>query len=266
MKKLALEAQTSLEVEDYMDRFDSDQENQTVSNAIALPEPTEEECTTEHVKLRVNSGNCTEMSNRKAPTMIIEAVQIGRPLKTLSLIANFAVIIFFFLSTSGSNWVLTPNFRIGLLEECVRNLNTSNIVACNRNPCSKDYIKAFFTCSMLGLIISIISSVLLACGMKTAIVRRKTIIYNCIFSLHIAQGIFFLISLIGYPISFIQDTANIQRMHFHGDSWGFGWSYVMGWLGVVAVGISTGLLHFDKDGEEIIFYEKISRNSCPLDA
>lgn len=100
MTKSTLVTQASLEVEDYMDRFDSDGEYPKEPYAQEENQfLTPEECKTEHVKLRMNSNNYMDLSNRQAPTMVIELVQVGRPLKV-----HYYIII---LLTIGS-----PRFEI----------------------------------------------------------------------------------------------------------------------------------------------------------
>ncbi|KAF6779979.1 hypothetical protein AHF37_00560 [Paragonimus kellicotti] len=80
----------------------------------ALEESIGEESLLGHVRTR----EVVKRPEGRAPTMTIEVVRVGRPLKVLSLIASLISFMLLITGAVSTSWLHVDESRMGLFQKC----------------------------------------------------------------------------------------------------------------------------------------------------
>jgi len=188
----------------------------------------------------------------KAPKVMIETVLVVRPIKVFSTIIGFMAALFILMSTGASEWLISEKYQEGIWERCVftkKNENTTEVDCGIALP--DDWVKAPQTFSLISLLVCVVAVVVSTLGLRSYNLKIKYKLYWVALSAYFIAVGFELVSLISYPLKFLQEVGDNERT----DNWNFGWAYIIGWAGAICE-FSAGLcLLIDRGADEIIYRE-----------
>jgi len=191
----------------------------------------------------------------KAPKVCIETVLIVRPIKVIACVIGFVGALFILCSTAASAWLISDDAREGIWERCVF-LQTNATVEemdCGFKLLS-EWVKAPQTLSLISLFVCVFGVIIITVALRSSSVSLKPKLYwVAIIAFLVAVG-FELISLVAYPIKFLQEVGDDQREN--GD-WKFGWSYIVGWAGALCEFAAGIFLLCDRTADEVIYREVV---------
>ncbi|TGZ62170.1 hypothetical protein CRM22_007590 [Opisthorchis felineus] len=122
----------------------------------------------------------------RAPTMTIEAVRVGRPMKVLALLASILSLILFIIGTVSTSWMFTNNLRLGMFQQC----DQVSLIEMDPNAefvCSFDYQRTWeqWTCLVLdaaAISFTLIGVILMIAALLTLVVKHKYKLYKAVLS------------------------------------------------------------------------------------
>ncbi|KAF8562192.1 hypothetical protein P879_02313 [Paragonimus westermani] len=227
----------------------------------ALEESIGEESLLGHVRTR----EAVKRPEGRAPTMTIEVVRVGRPLKVLSLIASLISLMLLIIGTVSTSWLHVNEVRMGLFQNC-KNVETEQ-TELSSPACSFISTDAWvnWLCSLLvlsSLLSTVLGLVLLIAGMLTIDLRRKSALYKTVIVLYSLSCLLTVSAIIILPTvtyyELKQSNENVMRQKA---LLTVGWSYILITCSVPVLITAIILLEVDKKGEEVIYREVICRAS-----
>ncbi|VDD81366.1 unnamed protein product [Mesocestoides corti] len=196
----------------------------------------------------------------RAPTMTIEVVRIGRPLKVLSLLLGILALALLIVTTCTSSWMKAGQVRMGVIHECVPLENGE--FTCSQTSC---FTLPFFISMILaltGLGFLFVGVLLFIAAMLTYALTTKMCLYNATLGAFIISAITYTACLVLHPVFFLIQFSDEQfptEGHTHGKEIIPGYALFIGVAGVLTLIVSTVLLIVDKRVDEIIYREKINQ-------
>lgn len=192
----------------------------------------------------------------KAPKVYIETVLVVRPIKVIATILGVLAAIFILVSTAASAWLISRGAREGIWERCVfrsQAANQTRLMDCGHELLT-DWVKAPQTLSIISLLVCVGAVVATSVALRTFNLKLKYRLYwVALIGFFIAVG-FELISLVAFPIKFLQEISDKERQ---GTDWSFGWAYIIGWAGAICEFTSGLFLLLDRGADEAIFRENV---------
>ncbi|TPP63901.1 hypothetical protein FGIG_03509 [Fasciola gigantica] len=222
----------------------------------ALEDSLEEASTP--VQVRRNGGQ--KPPGGRAPTMTIEIVRVGRPIKVLSLLTSIISMLLFVMGTAGTSWIYTDQRRIGLFQECTNTVPGSDKAQTHLwDNCATVTEPEWdrLLCTVLDLVsilLTLIGTILLTGGMISLDVKRKTTVYKVVLVDFALAFITMAAVVVLFPI---QMSAKIKKEQTEQVS--VGWSCVANTIGCLLLVIAIILLALDRKSEEITYKETIHR-------
>ncbi|GAA56644.1 hypothetical protein CSKR_113654 [Clonorchis sinensis] len=208
----------------------------------------------------------------RAPTMTIEAVRVGRPMKVLALLASILSLILFLIGTVSTSWMFTNNLRLGMFQQC----DQVSLIEMDPNPefvCSFDYQRTWeqWTCLVLDAVaisFTLIGVILMIAALLTLVVKHKYKLYKAVLSFNSIAWFSMLTNAILFPVSFYYRTNhNALQFDYKDDEapeFMVGWSYVVCTCGLLPLLLAIVLLALDRKSEEIIYQETIFQDSVTV--
>ncbi|CAL8103280.1 unnamed protein product [Calicophoron daubneyi] len=204
----------------------------------------------------------TKTPEGRAPTITIDAVRVGRPLKVLALIFAVLSLLLFTVSAAGTNWLESEGSRRGLFVKCedmpTSVPRTSDSDGCTLLPFLLWDVLTFILLVLSVILLNAVGLILLTAGMLTMATKPKSIMYKIVLTLFTLAGLtmitcaalYFWIYCGGYTVQKVR----------------VGWSYIVGCSGIFPLALAFALLALDRNGEEVIYRETICRSSTYLEA
>ncbi|RTG87822.1 uncharacterized protein DC041_0012095 [Schistosoma bovis] len=185
-----------------------------------------------------------QQSGSRAPTMTIDVVRVGRPLKILALLLSLISILLFIVGSVSTSWIHIHFKSIGLFQQCdslLKQFNHNPNPNLNPNPNHNNNDKLF---------------------MNTDNNELNEIEKICQFR-DFLNGITILSALIILVIECMNEAnQNSSSTSLENQSTiTVGWSLIIVCCGIFILGISVCLVLFDRGGEEIEYRETIHRSS-----
>ncbi|CAH8649699.1 unnamed protein product [Schistosoma mattheei] len=225
-----------------------------------------------------------QQSGSRAPTMTIDVVRVGRPLKILALLLSLISILLFIVGSVSTSWIHIHFKSIGLFQQCDSLLKQFNHNNNNNNDqlfmntynnelneiekiCQfRDFLNVkvliIIILDLIALILAIIGSSLLLSGIFSLNIKRKRTFYHISIVLHILSCITILSALITLVIECMNEANQNSSSSLENQSTiTVGWSLIIVCCGIFILGISVCLVLFDRGGEEIEYRETIHRSS-----
>ncbi|CAH8655841.1 unnamed protein product [Schistosoma intercalatum] len=223
-----------------------------------------------------------QQSGSRAPTMTIDVVRVGRPLKILALLLSLISILLFIVGSVSTSWIHIHFKSIGLFQQCDSllkqfNLNHNNdklFMNTDNNESNeiekicqfRDFLNVkvliIIILDLIALILAIIGSSLLLSGIFSLNIKRKRRFYHISIVLHILSCITILSALIILVIECMNEANQNSSLLLENQSTiTVGWSLIIVCCGIFILGISVCLVLFDRGGEEIEYRETIHRSS-----
>jgi len=190
----------------------------------------------------------------KAPKVCIETVVIVRPIKVIACLTGFVAAICILCSTVASAWLVSHEAREGIWERCVfTHLNETSEMDCGFKLWS-EWVKAPQTMSLISLFVCVFGVVVITVALRSSNITIKPKLYwVAIIAFLVAVG-FELISLVAYPIKFLQEVSDNER---ESSEWRFGWSYIVGWAGAICEFSAGIFLLCDRRADEVVYRETV---------
>lgn len=187
----------------------------------------------------------------QAPTAAIETLVVVRPLKALSVVLAMFAMLLLVMSIGATTWLGANRTREGLWEKCRYLENNTDLVDCNISlDRVSEWLHACRALCMIAFILTFTGIIVTSVGLRSDNFRFKYRYYTAGMVIWFAAVGFQLISLVTFPIKFIQEIEAKAEAH-----WEFGWAYVVGWLAAVTVFTSALLLLIDKGADELVYKE-----------
>ncbi|CAH8676213.1 unnamed protein product [Schistosoma bovis] len=239
-----------------------------------------------------------QQSGSRAPTMTIDVVRVGRPLKILALLLSLISILLFIVGSVSTSWIHIHFKSIGLFQQCdslLKQFNHNLNPNPNPNPdpnhnnndklimntdnnelneiekiCQfRDFLNVkvliIIILDLIALILATIGSSLLLSGIFSLNIKRKRTFYHISIVLHILSCITILSALIILVIECMneanQNSSSTSSSLENQSTITVGWSLIIVCCGIFILGISVCLVLFDRGGEEIEYRETIHRSS-----
>ncbi|KAF7260907.1 hypothetical protein EG68_01711 [Paragonimus skrjabini miyazakii] len=226
----------------------------------ALEESIGEESLLGHVRTR----EAVKRPEGRAPTMTIEVVRVGRPLKVLSLIASLISLMLLIIGAVSTSWLHVNESRMGLFQNC-ENVKTeqreSSSPACHFVS-TDAWVN--WLCSLLvlsSLLLTILGLVLLTVGMLIIDLRRKSALYKTVIVLYSISCLLAVSAIIIFPTVTYYKLKQSNENNVRQKVLTVGWSYILITCSVPVLIAAIILLEVDKKGEEVIYREVICRAS-----
>ncbi|CAH8679310.1 hypothetical protein MS3_00004630 [Schistosoma haematobium] len=227
-----------------------------------------------------------QQSGSRAPTMTIDVVRVGRPLKILALLLSLISILLFIVGSVSTSWIHIHFKSIGLFQQCDSLLKQFNLNHHNNDDklfmntdnnelneiekiCQfRDFLNVkvliIIILDLIALILATIGSSLLLSGIFSLNIKRKRTFYHISIVLHILSCITILSALIILVIECMneanQNSSSSSSLE-NQSTITVGWSLIIVCFGIFILGISVCLVLFDRGGEEIEYRETIHRSS-----
>ncbi|CAH8599441.1 unnamed protein product [Schistosoma turkestanicum] len=221
-------------------------------------------------------------SGSRAPTMTIDVVRVGRPLKILALLLSFISCLLFIVGSVSTSWIHIKFKSIGLFQQCDDHLlKQSNHVQLSMNTNSNNNnnglnefericqfrnflnikIMMIIILDLIGLMLTILGITFLLSGIFSLNLKRKKTFYRASIILQIFSCIAMLSTLILLVIECLSEANENSLTETQSSMITVGWSLIIVCCGIVILGIAICLILFDKGGEEIEYRETIHRSS-----
>ncbi|CAH8670249.1 unnamed protein product [Heterobilharzia americana] len=218
----------------------------------------------------------------RAPTMTIDVVRVGRPLKILACLLSLLSLLLFIIGSVSTSWIYIQFKSIGLFQQCdvvikqtdseaPSSINTVQRLSDVERTCQyRDFLNieiiACIILDLVALLLTLLGCSFLLGGIFAMNIRRKQIFYQTSVILNIIACVAMLLGLILLVVTSIEEGGEKVSP----DSPAIitvGWSLIVVCCGIVILGIAVCLVLFDKGGEEIEYRETIHRSSnCEEDA
>ncbi|CAH8673714.1 unnamed protein product [Schistosoma bovis] len=198
-----------------------------------------------------------QQSGSRAPTMTIDVVRVGRPLKILALLLSLISILLFIVGSVSTSWIhihfkSIDNNELNEIEKICQFRDFLNVK-----------VLIIIILDLIALILATIGSSLLLSGIFSLNIKRKRTFYHISIVLHILSCITILSALIILVIECMNEAnQNSSSTSLENQSTiTVGWSLIIVCCGIFILGISICLVLFDRGGEEIEYRETIHRSS-----
>ncbi|CAH8875361.1 unnamed protein product [Trichobilharzia szidati] len=226
----------------------------------------------------------------RAPTMTIDVVRVGRPLKILAFLLSVFSLLLFIVGSVSTSWIYIDYKSIGLYQQCdvpsvmkapesnkqtgIVSVNTYNEI---QRICQyRDFLNIeTIGCILLdltALLFNLLGCSLLLSGIFSLNLKHKRIFYYTSVILNTIACITMLLGVILLAITSTEDN-NRDDKKLMSDGRGntstntnqsivtVGWSLIIVCCGIVILGIAVCLVLYDRGGEEIEYRETIHRSS-----
>ncbi|XP_035824733.1 transmembrane protein 47 [Aplysia californica] len=189
----------------------------------------------------------------KAPTVAIETVLVVRPIKVVGLLCGVLAVLLLMLSVAATAWLQANGSREGLWEKCTYNQTIPDWLECDLGlPRGHEWITACQALCLISLIVCILAIVVTSVALRTSNFKIKYKLYWAGLTLFFLAVMFELISLVIFPIKFLDEIQNRDEAQ-----WRFGWAYVIGWAAAVCEFAAGLFLLLDRGAEEILYRERV---------
>lgn len=196
----------------------------------------------------------------RAPTMTIETVRVGRPIKVLSLLSSVVSLLCFIVSIVSTVWISKGNTRTGLYEECSLSAGNNPEVS-TESSCMIVLTTAWdrLVCAVLAptAVISIVIGIFLFIGgMLTMDVQQKIILYNSVIIVYTLANLAMLTTSIILPIAADRMMTIKEESATDGSrTLTLGWAYILTLCGLGTLVVSIILLLVDRKADEVAYRE-----------
>lgn len=233
-----------------------DEEEETLDDSLEEPSIP--------VQLRRNGEK--KPPEGRAPTMTIEVVRVGRPLKVLSLLSGIISVLLFAMGAAGTSWIYTADYRFGLFQECANIISGSDGTQtylwdnCDTVNEPEWYRLLCTVFDLLAILLTLIGIFALAVGMISLDVKRKTIMYKVALVDFALAFIVMAVAVIIFPVQVSEKIRGEPSEKVF-----VGWSCVVSAIGCLMLVAATIFLAVDRKSEEITYRETIHRFSGPTE-
>ncbi|KAH9496531.1 hypothetical protein Btru_043286 [Bulinus truncatus] len=186
----------------------------------------------------------------KSSSVVTETLVVVRPIKIVGLLCGVLAVVLLMLSAAATSWLKTEGVIEGLWTKCVYNLTDPDVVDCYSDS-QRDWVTICQALCIISLIVCLAAIVVTSVGLKTSNFRIKYKLYWIGLIIFFAAVAFELISLVIFPIKFLNEMSSSIEGH-----WSFGWAYIVGWAGAVSEFAAGLFLLLDKGADELILRQK----------
>ncbi|GFO34451.1 lens fiber membrane intrinsic protein [Plakobranchus ocellatus] len=198
----------------------------------------------------------------KAPTVYIETLLVVRPIKVIGLMCGIIAVLLLMLSIAATSWLRADDVREGLWERCTYNytMTEPNWLDCELGRAT-EWMTACQALCLMSLITCVIAIIITSVALRNTNFKIKYKLYWAGLITFLVAVLFELISLIIFPVKFLDDISTREQYH-----WSFGWAYIVGWVGAVAEFAAGLFLLLDRGAEEIIYRERVLHEENGIEA
>jgi len=199
-----------------------------------------------------------------APQTVIETVTISRPIKVIAFLCGIFACVLLLMAFASSEWVISDNYKQGLLAYCVLANKTDPIpfveigdteaeaVGCHWIDLSQQaYTLICGGFCLSSLLISIFATLLTVLGLRCRDANKKYKYYRLSTIVMTVALVGALVALVVYPVCFTSVVSTTLRREYE-----FGWAMGVGWGAAIFLFGGIILLLCDRESEEIYYKER----------
>nr|CDS21966.1 P53 induced protein [Echinococcus granulosus] len=197
----------------------------------------------------------------RAPTLTIEVVRVGRPLKVLSLLLAILALALLIAASCSSSWMHLAPIRMGVIHACFP--MEDGEFKCLQTSCFTIPFIISMILAISGMGFLFVGIILFIAALLVYALIPKRRLYNVTVGMFFVAAITYTICLVIHPIFFLIQFSDEQFQpegHTHGGGEITpGYALFIGVAGILILLVSTVLLMVDKRADEIIYREKITQ-------